>query len=71
MKILNLQIENFRGIKKCNIDFPQQSRVLCLIGAGDSTKTTLLKAIEWVLWPNWNLVVCDNDFFTQIRKKIL
>lgn len=69
MKIVNLQIENFRGIQKCNIDFPQQSRVLCLIGAGDSTKSTLLKAIEWVLWPSWNLAVCDNDFFNSDTQK--
>ena len=69
MKIVNLQIENFRGIQKCNIDFPQQSRVLCLIGDGDSTKSTLLKAIEWVLWPSWNLAVCDNDFFNSDTQK--
>lgn len=64
MRITNLEIHNFRGINSCNIDFPSESRVLCLIGAGDSTKSTILKAIEWVLWPTWNLVTCDNDFYT-------
>lgn len=64
MRITNLEIHNFRGINSCNIDFPSESRVLCLIGAGDSTKSTILKAIEWVLWPSWNLVACDNDFYT-------
>lgn len=64
MRITNLEIHNFRGINSCNIDFPSESRVLCLIGAGDSTKSTILKAIEWVLWPTWNLVACDNDFYT-------
>lgn len=63
MRITNLEIHNFRGINSCNIDFPFESRVLCLIGAGDSTKSTILKAIEWVLWPTWNLVACDNDFY--------
>lgn len=62
MRITNLEIQNFRGINLCNINFPSESRVLCLIGAGDSTKSTILKAIEWVLWPTWNLVACDNDF---------
>ena len=49
MRITNLEIQNFRGINSCNINFPSESRVLCLIGAGDSTKSTILKAIEWVL----------------------
>ena len=63
MRITNLEIQNFRGIDSCNINFPSESRVLCLIGAGDSTKSTILKAIEWVLWPTWNLIACDNDFY--------
>ncbi len=63
MRITTLEIQNFRGIKSCCIDFPSISRVLCLIGAGDSTKSTILKAIEWILWPTWNLTVYDNDFY--------
>ena len=63
MFITNLEIENFRGIKQGNLSFPLDSRVICMIGAGDSTKTTVLKAIEWVFWPTWNLIACDNDFY--------
>ena len=63
MIINNLFIKNFRGIKECDIDFSLQSRIVCLIGAGDSTKSTILKAIEWILWPSWNLVVSDSDFY--------
>ena len=63
MFITNLEIENFRGIQKSNILFPMDSRVICMIGAGDSTKSTVLKAIEWVFWPSWNLTACDNDFY--------
>lgn len=63
MQITNLEIYNFRGIKKASIDFPFETRVLCLIGAGDNTKSTLLKSIDWLLWPNWNLTACDNDFY--------
>ena len=63
MRITNLEIHNFRGIKESNICFPFTTRLICLIGAGDSTKSTLLKAIEWILWPTWNLGVCDNDFY--------
>ena len=63
MFITDLEIYNFRGIKSANISFPLDSKVICLIGAGDSTKSTVLKAIEWVFWPSWNLIACDNDFY--------
>lgn len=63
MFITNLEIYNFRGIKTGNFPFPTESRVLCMIGAGDSTKSTILKAIEWVFWPSWNLIASDNDFY--------
>ena len=62
MRITNLEVINFRGIKKCEITFPLSTRLVCLIGAGDSTKSTLLKAIEWILWPTWNLSATDMDF---------
>lgn len=63
MRITNLEVENFRGIRECRIVFPLNSRILCLIGAGDSTKSTVLKAIEWVFWPTWSLVATDSDFY--------
>ena len=63
MFITNLEIEHFRGIQEGNIPFHLDSRVICMIGAGDSTKSTILKAIEWVFWPSWNLIACDNDFY--------
>lgn len=63
MFVNNIEINNFRGIKSANISFSTESRIACMIGAGDSTKSTILKAIEWVMWPSWNLLACDNDFF--------
>ena len=63
MFVTNLEIEHFRGIQKGNISFSLDSRVICMIGAGDSTKSTVIKAIEWVFWPSWNLIACDNDFY--------
>ncbi len=62
MLISSLKIENFRGIKKSSIVFPETSKIICLIGAGDSTKSTILKAIEWCFWPSWSLSVTDTDF---------
>ena len=63
MKIINLEIENFRGIKSSKIDFSQETKILCIIGPGDSTKSTLLKALEWLTWPSYNLSVNDADFY--------
>ncbi len=63
MKIINLKINNFRGIKNSCIKFPSTQNLICIIGSGDSTKTTILNAIEWVLWPSWNLHISDTDFY--------
>ena len=63
MKLTNIEIKNFRGIRRAAVSFPLHSRIICLIGPGDSGKTTLLKAIEWVLWPSWNLIATDTDFY--------
>ena len=72
MKIVSLEIEKFRGIRECNIDFPVDSRVIFLIGAGDTTKSTLLTAIQWILWPTWNLIATDTDFYNKdIRNPIV
>ncbi len=63
MMITSMEIENFRGIKSTKVKFPVDHRVICIIGAGDSGKSSLLTAIEWALWPSWNLNVTDTDFY--------
>ena len=63
MRITDITIENFRGIRTCSISFPNTNRLVCMIGAGDSTKSTIMKAVEWVLWPSWSLPVGDSDFY--------
>lgn len=63
MRLTNLEINHFRGIRKSTISFPKESRIICLIGSGDSTKSTVLKAIEWIFYPSWSLSACDGDFF--------
>lgn len=40
MQLTDLEIRNFRGIKASNISFPLDARIICMIGAGDSTRTT-------------------------------
>jgi predicted ATP-dependent endonuclease of OLD family len=61
-KIHNLKIKNFRGIKTLDHTFGQVS-FICLVGRGDSGKTTILEAIEYALHPSWNPSLSDNDFF--------
>lgn len=59
--IFQLSIRNFRGLKdfRCSFD---DSKTVCLIGRGDSGKTTILDAISYALYPSWNLQVSDYDF---------
>jgi len=61
-KIHTLKISNFKGLEKFEHVFGMTDFV-CLIGRGDSGKTTILEAISAVLSPNWNLTFYDTDFF--------
>ena len=63
MRLASISIKNFRVIKVGNFVFPLTQRLFCVIGAGDSCKSTLLKAIEWCLWPTWNVAATDLDFY--------
>lgn len=56
-----LQIQHFRGIQ--NAEWPIDHRLTCLVGSGDSTKTTLLDAIGMVLSPSYTVQFSDTDFF--------
>ena len=66
-KIFKLEINNFRGIKKFSYTFnnPEldNANLICLVGRGDTGKTTILKAISYALYPNWNLQFYDTDFY--------
>ena len=63
MRIKHISIKNFRGIKQADLTFPDEQRLICLIGPGDSTKSTVLTAIHYALWPSWNLSVSSSDFY--------
>ena len=69
MRLAGIKISHFRGIQTCEVAFPKDGRVICLIGAGDSTKSTILGAIEYALWPSWNLPVYDVDFYRRDMSK--
>lgn len=59
-KLFHLHIENFRGIKCFDHQFGEG--VTCIIGRGDSGKTTILDAISYVLSPLYTISFTDSDF---------
>lgn len=62
MKIRRLGIQNFRGINQLEWNLPNE-KTFCLIGKGDSTKTTVLEAIRCAFSPQWNHAFYDSDFY--------
>lgn len=67
----HLHIENFRGIKCFSHTFGSENYCV-LIGRGDSGKSTILKAIAYLLNPSWNLNITDFDFHNmEVQNNIL
>jgi hypothetical protein len=60
MRIRHVKIKNFRGIS--HLDWKVTSDFVCLIGAGDSGKTTILDGISYALTPRWTIPITDADF---------
>lgn len=66
-----LHIENFRGIENFSNTFGPENYCV-LIGRGDSGKSTILKALSYLLNPSWNLNITDFDFHNMdVQKNIL
>lgn len=62
MKIRKIKIKNFRGVKELEWNLPN-ANIFCLIGKGDSSKSTILEAIRYAFYPQWNLTLVDSDFY--------
>lgn len=60
MLVRRLTIQHFRGISDLSWDPPPG--VVCLVGPGDTGKTTILDALELVLSPRWGHALHDRDF---------
>lgn len=60
-RIKKIQIENFRGIR--SLEWIPSSGVNCLIGHGDSGKSTILDAIDMCLGFGRNRAFADSDFY--------
>ena len=61
MNIKHLNIRHFRGIDR--LDWEVAGRLVCLIGPGDSTKSTILEAIELALTSRRSVSFDDADFY--------
>ena len=65
----NLKIKNFRGIDNFEQNF--KNGLICIIGRGDSGKSTILEAINLVLSSSWTMSFYDSDFYNcQINTPI-
>ncbi len=64
MKVRHVKIERFRGIREMN--WCVGGDFACLVGPGDSTKTTILDAVEYALSPRWNIPFDDSDFYNAV-----
>ena len=62
MKIRKISIKNFRGIKELDWSLPA-AEIFCLIGKGDSSKSTILEALRYAFYPQWNPIFTDADFY--------
>jgi putative ATP-dependent endonuclease of OLD family len=62
MRIRHLSISNFRGIHEMTWALPDKA-LFCLIGRGDSTKSTILEALRRIFYAQWNLAFDDADFY--------
>lgn len=62
MKIRKITIRNFRGVKELDWILPT-TNIFCLIGKGDSSKSTILEAIRYAFHPQWNVTFSDSDFY--------
>jgi putative ATP-dependent endonuclease of the OLD family len=63
LRIRHIEIRNFRGIK-C-LSWYVKGDFNCIIGPGDTCKTTILAALDYALSPRTTLTFDDSDFFNQ------
>ncbi len=63
MRIRQIEIRNFRGIKSRS--WHVKGNFCCIIGPGDTCKTTILTALDYTLSPRTFLSFEDSDFFNR------
>jgi putative ATP-dependent endonuclease of the OLD family len=63
MRIRRVDIQNYRGIKNLTWLIPPDQSFVCIVGPGDSAKSTILEAINITLSDRWSLALSDTDFY--------
>lgn len=61
MRLVRLRVDRFRGIQ--SLDWTVPDRLVCLVGPGDSGKSTILEAVAFVASPRATVSFTDDDFF--------
>ena len=60
-RLRKIEIKNFRGIQ--SLEWQPSNGINCLIGHGDSGKSTLLDAIDLCIGARRSVAFCDTDFY--------
>ena len=63
MRIKHVEVRNFRGIK--SLSWKVKGNFNCIVGPGDTCKTTILTAMDFALSPRSGMSFYDSDFFNQ------
>lgn len=69
MQIKHIEIRNFRGIK--SLKWQVKGNFSCIIGPGDTCKTTILAALDYALSPRSTLTFDDSDFYDQDVNEVI
>lgn len=68
-RIRKVELRNFRAVQ--SLDWCPSSAVNCLIGPGDSGKSTIIEAIDYCLGARRNMAIVDTDFHgLDVTKRI-
>lgn len=67
MIVRYLEIDNFRGINHLKWSIPSNKKTICIVGPGDSGKTSILDALDWLLGDRWNIPVSIDDFRDELK----
>lgn len=63
MRVKHVEVRNFRGIK--SLSWKVKGNFNCIVGSGDTCKTTILTAMDFALSPRSGISFYDSDFFNQ------